>query len=135
MLGLAMVTPDPTVELFDRLGRRENDPSLERTRGIVRFDLATDAEILYWSVRIDRGEISVSRAHGDADCIVYTTKARFDRIATGEANAMTMLLRAEIVVHGDVGLLVILERFLPGPPGARGPQLAAGAGRGGEGRR
>ncbi|GIH20891.1 SCP2 sterol-binding domain-containing protein [Rugosimonospora africana] len=118
--------PDPTVELFDRLARRGHDPFLEQVRGTVRFDLATDAEILYWSVTIDRGNVRVSRDEGDADCIVHTTKARFDRVATGSANAMAMLLRAEMIVHGDVQLLVMLERLLPGPPGARGPQLALG---------
>lgn len=118
--------PDPTAELFDRLGSRGHDPFLERVRGTVRFDVATDTEILYWSVTIDRGTVRVTRDEGDADCIVHTTKARLDRVATGAANAMAMLLRAEIIVHGDVQLLVMLERVLPGPPGARGPQLAIG---------
>jgi hypothetical protein len=118
--------PDPTAELFDRLGRRGCDPLLEQARGTVRFDLASDTEILYWSVILDRGNVRVTRDEGDADCIVHTTKARFDKVATGAANAMAMLLRAEIIVHGDVQLLVVLERLLPGPPGARGPRMAVG---------
>jgi predicted lipid carrier protein YhbT len=120
--------PDPTVELFERLGRQGHEPLLDQVSGTVRFDLASNTEIQYWMVGIDRGSVRVSRTESDADCIVHTTKARFDRIATGEANALAMLLRAEIIVHGDVELLVVLERLLPGPPGARDPRPVAGAG-------
>ncbi|GAA5197730.1 hypothetical protein GCM10023322_69600 [Rugosimonospora acidiphila] len=119
--------PDPTVELFERLGRRAHDPMLEYVRGTVRFDLATDAEILYWLVTIDDGDLRVTREEADADCVVHSTKARFDRIAIGSESAMAMLLRAEVVAHGDIQLLVLLERLLPGPPGAKGPRLAKGA--------
>ena len=120
--------PDPTVELFDQLGRRGHDPLLEQVHGTVRFDLASNDGIRCWLVEIDDGTVKVSRDQRDADCVVLTTKVRFDRIATGRANAFAMLLRAEIVVHGDVQLLIVLERVLPGPPGARGPRQAVGIG-------
>jgi predicted lipid carrier protein YhbT len=120
--------PDPTVALFDWLGSRGHDPALEQIVGTIRFDLATDAEILHWMVRVEKGDVSVSRSDEDADCVVFTTKARLDEVAAGRANAMAMLLRAEVIVHGNIELLVALERLLPGPPGARGPRSPAGAG-------
>jgi predicted lipid carrier protein YhbT len=114
--------PDPTEELFNRLGNRGHDPLLEQIRGTVRFDLATDADTLYWLIEIDRGDVRISREQRDADCVINSTKARFDQIAAGRANAVAMMLRTDIVVHGDVQLLIVLERILPGPPGARGPR-------------
>ena len=114
--------PDPTAELFNRLGRRGHDELLEQIQGSVRFDLAGMTEIDYWLVTVDKGDLRVTQEERDADCVVHTTRARFDQLASGQANAMAMLLRAEIIVHGNVQLLVVMERLLPGPPGARGPR-------------
>jgi predicted lipid carrier protein YhbT len=116
---------DPTVELFDRLRRHGHEPLLEHVEGSVRFDLADESGVDHWTVTISRGDLSVTREDRDADCIVSSAKARFDRVATGEDNAIAMLLRAEIVATGDVELLVVLERLLPGPPGASDPVAAA----------
>jgi hypothetical protein len=35
---------------------------------------------------------------------------------------MSALLRGDITANGEVRLLVLLERLLPGPAGARGPR-------------
>jgi hypothetical protein len=120
--------PDPTVELFDRLGRRGHEPLLAHIEGTVRFDLAEASRISYWLVNISRGDVRVTRENRDADCVVHSTKAGFDRVATGEDNAIAMLLRAEITAQGDVQLLVLLERLLPGPPGASDPRSGTRSG-------
>ena len=115
---------DPTVEVFDRLARRGHEPLLDHVEGTVRFDLADESGTRCWLVTICRGDLRVTRENRDADCVVHCDKARFDRVATGEDNAVAMLLRAEIVAHGNVQLFVMLERLLPGPPGASDPMSA-----------
>lgn len=113
---------DPTVELFERLGRRGHVPTLEKVRGLVRFDIGLDRHFEHWLVAIDNGDISVSQEMRDADCIVQTDKGLFDQVATGRENAITALLRGAMQVNGRLDLLVLLERLLPGPPGARDPR-------------
>jgi len=116
----------PTVGLFERLGRHAHEPLLEHVTGTVRFDLADESgRVASWLVAIDGGDLCVTREYRDADCVVRGSKAGFDRLATGEDNAVAMLLRAEIVAEGNVLLLVLLERLLPGPPGAYDPVPAA----------
>jgi hypothetical protein len=116
---------DPTVGLFDQLGRRGHEPLLEHVEGTVRFDLVDGAGVDHWSVAICRGDLTVTRDDRDADCVVRCGRAGFDRVATGEDNAIAMLLRAELVAEGNVLLLVVLERLLPGPPGASDPLATA----------
>lgn len=120
---------DPTVGLFERLGRRGHEPLLEHVKGTVRFDLADESgEILRWLVTVNSGDLTVTQENRDADCVVRATKAGFDRVATGADNAIAMLLRAEISPQGSIQLLVMLERLLPGPPGASDPVSAARSG-------
>lgn len=106
--------PDVTAEFFESLRRRGPEPLLGNTRGSVRFDLTDSSE--RWLVTIDRGNLTVSRRGGKADCIVRASKKVFDRVAAGEQNAMTAMLRGEVVVEGDPTLLVRLQRLLPSPP-------------------
>jgi hypothetical protein len=120
---------DPTVGLFDRLGRRGHEPLLEHVEGTVRFDLVDESgEIRSWLVVINRGDLSVTREKRGAACVVRTSKTGFDRVAKGEDNAIAMLLRSEIIAQGNIQLLVLLERLLPGPPGASDPVSAARSG-------
>lgn len=120
---------DPTVGLFERLGRHAHEPLLEHVAGTVRFDLGDESgRVDSWLVAIDYGDLRVTREYRDADCVVRAAKAGFDRVATGEDNAVAMLLRAEIVAEGNVLLLVLLERLLPGPPGACDPVTFARSG-------
>jgi putative sterol carrier protein len=120
--------PDPTEELFDRLNRLEHEALLENVEGTLRFDISHEGQTNHWLVKIDKGDVDVSRQDGDADCMVFVDKALFDRIARGEANAISALMRAEMIAHGNIQLLIMLERLLPGPPGARGPRRLADAG-------
>ena len=106
--------PDFTAEFFESLRRRGPEPLLGNTRGSVRFDLTDSSE--RWLVTIDRGNLTVSRRGGKADCIVRARKKVLDRVAAGKQNAMTAMLRGEVVVEGDPTLLVRLQRLLPSPP-------------------
>jgi hypothetical protein len=113
---------DPTTQLFNRISRIGRVDSLADVEGRLRFDLNMGDRVEQWTIDVHYGQITVSRDGAEANCVVALDKGLLDRIATGHANAMSSLLRADIIVSGDVRLLVLLERLLPGPAGARGPR-------------
>ena len=113
---------DPTTQLFRRISRIGRVDSLADVEGLLRFDLNVGDRVEQWAIHVHYGQITVSRDGAEPDCVVSLDKELADRIATGQANAMSGLLRSDIMVSGDVRLLVLLERLLPGPTGARGPQ-------------
>jgi hypothetical protein len=42
-------------------------------------------------------------------------------VARGELNAMAAVLRGELVIEGDLQILMIVQRVFPGPPGTMHP--------------
>jgi hypothetical protein len=113
--------------LFEGIGRAGRVDALAEIDGTIRFDLSLGDGTDSWLLAVHSGQISVSHGGGDADCVVELDKELADRMASGQVNAMTALLRADMMVTGDVRLLVLLERLLPGPAGARGPRRATGS--------
>jgi hypothetical protein len=116
----AAVATDATSEFFGGLERRGYEPLLRTANGTVRFDLErADHRIDHWLVAVSAGEVSVSHSSRRADAVVKAEKAAFDTIASGEANAMAALLRGEVRADGDLELIMLLQRVLPGPPSSR----------------
>ena len=113
------MTVDPTVDFFAALKSRGQEPLLRKASGTLRFDIADGKRTERWFVELKKGDIAVSRRNARADCVVSTDRALFGRIASGEANALAALLREEVNVEGDINLLVLFQRLLPGPPRAR----------------
>ena len=107
--------------LFERISRAGRMDALTETDGTIRFDLNLGDRIDSWLLTVHGGHVSVAHRGGDADCVVELDKELADRMASGKANAMTALLRADMMVSGEVRLLVLLERLLPGPADAHGP--------------
>jgi hypothetical protein len=112
---------DPTAEFFAGLPERGNEPLLERTSGVLRFDLTKGKTTEHWLVTITKGTMAVSREDGPADCVVRTDKQLFDGIAQGEVNAMAALLRGAITITGldhphELEVLMLFHRLFPGPP-------------------
>ena len=114
--------PDPIAMLFERVSRSGRVDSLGEVSGTIRFDLHLGDRVDSWLLTVHGGQLAVSHDGGDADCVVDVDKDLANRMASGEANAMAALLRADMMVTGDVKLLVLLERLLPGPTGAHGPR-------------
>ncbi len=112
-------TPDATKKFFDALAERGHEPLLGRTSGTLRFDLAEGKRTESWYVTVKKGDITVSQATGDADAIVKCTRALFDDLATGEANAMAAFLHGTVAAVGDLGLVIQFDRLFPGPPRTR----------------
>jgi putative sterol carrier protein len=120
---------DPTDEFFDELGRRGEEPLLRKATGTLRFDLTGGKSETQWTVAMKKGDVSVSHANDEADCVVTTNRALFDKIVRGEKNAMAAVLRGEIGVVGDRELLVLFQRVFAGPAESVRRREAAVAGR------
>jgi putative sterol carrier protein len=120
---------DATAEFFDALAERQHEPLLEKATGTVRFDLKDRRKTDRWLVTVVKGDLKVSRQNLRADCVVTADKSLFDGIASGKTNAMAALLRGAMSVEGDVQLLVLFQRLLPGPSRSRRPRPKAASGR------
>ena len=102
---------EATPPLLETLGKRgSDDPLLAKARGTVRFDIVS------WLVRLDKGNIKVSRGAGTADTVFRASRDVFDDLGTGKENAFTARLRGAIDVEGDMRLAVLFQRLLPNPP-------------------
>jgi putative sterol carrier protein len=108
---------DATTTFFDGLAARGHEPALEKVSGTLRFDLRDGGRgTSRWLVTIRRGDVAVSRRNVEADCVVRADRALFDRIASGETNAMAAVLRGAVNLEGDRGLVLPFQRLFPGPP-------------------
>ncbi|RIV36616.1 SCP2 sterol-binding domain-containing protein [Micromonospora radicis] len=113
---------DATTRFFEDLDHRGYDPLLAKLSGTLRFDLHEGPQTMHWLVRIERGEIQVSRQDMEADTVIGTSPAMFEELVTGRENGLAALLRGDMTVTGDARLIVQLERIFPGPPYTEGPR-------------
>jgi putative sterol carrier protein len=115
----------PTEKFFDELARRGTEPLLHRANGIMRFDLENGNGkdgTQHWFITVNGGQISVSRQGDHADGACHMSRALFDRLVTGEQNAMAATLRGLVSVEGNPELFVLFQRLLPArPPAATVP--------------
>jgi len=119
---------DAIAQLFDRVSHLGRVDLLNEVTGSLRFDVAQDEQVVdQWTILAHNGQLSVEHRGGDADCVVSLDRQLLAGMAGGQANAMTALLRGDMMVTGDVQLLVLLERLLPGPAAARGPRRTSGS--------
>ena len=107
--------PDATAAFFEDLSKRGLEPLLGKTKATIRFDIADDGRTDHWLLGIDNGVLDVSRSSGDADCIISAEKAAFDKVASGQTNAMASFLRGALAVDGDPRLIVRVQRLFPAP--------------------
>ena len=110
---------------FAGLSERGDSPHLRKAVGSVRFEIVDGRRTRRWLVTFDRGQIAVepARADAEADCLVRATRPVFEGLAAGRLNAVTALLRGDLVADGDPRLLVRLQRLFPG---SRRPRRGAG---------
>jgi putative sterol carrier protein len=116
----------PTEEYFAEFSRRGHERLLEKASGTVRFEIVHGLCTEHWYVRVDNGDVTVSRENIPADGVVRVSRELFDRAACGEANLMAALMRGEVSAEGKVPLLLMFERLLPGPQNPREHRMATG---------
>jgi putative sterol carrier protein len=102
-------------ELFVGLGEAGHVPLLKQASGTMLFELLGGQRIERWRVIVERGQVSVARGNGPADCVLRADRKLFARMAAGRVNAFAAVLRGEVTVEGDPRLLVLFQRLLPGP--------------------
>jgi putative sterol carrier protein len=112
---------------FNELARHGHEVLLEKVvSGTVRFDLARGGRIERWHVAVEKGDVKVSRRNAAAECVVRMDAELFERIVSGEQNAMAAFIRGEVKIEGDLDLLMLFQRLFPGPPHTRDQVPAAG---------
>jgi putative sterol carrier protein len=104
-----------TEAFFDGLASRRHEPLLEKVSGSLRFDLDNGRGVDQWFVTIQEGDITVERKGDEPNTIFYASASVFEKLASGEMNAMAALLRGEASALGDLELAVLMQRLLPGP--------------------
>jgi predicted lipid carrier protein YhbT len=113
---------EPTVRFFNDLAARGERMLPETYNGTLRFDLADRESTDHWYVSMHHGNVTVSREIAMADCVIHANRELFDRMATGEEKWGPLLFRGAYIVEGEVRLLTMFRRLLPGPPGAHHPR-------------
>ena len=103
-----------TDEFFDGLRRRGHEPLLQKATGTMRFDVTDQGKTARWTVAVVKGDISVSRGNGEADCVLRADKQVFEGMVSGEINPMAAVLRGTVDVTGDLELIVLFQRLFPG---------------------
>ena len=106
-----------TVAFLEGLGSRGQEPLLGRTRATIRFDIADTMGVDPWLVRIQDGRIEVTHAGGEADCVLTADVATFDKVTSGQTNALSATLRGALEITGDPRVLVHVQRLFPAPVG------------------
>src|SRR5262245_43433871 len=104
-----------TTEFFEGLRERGHEPMLAKISGSVRFDVTNGKRTERWLVSVDKGDIAVSHKNAAADCVVQGPRDVFDRITSGQMNAMAAILRGAVSLQGDTILAVLFQRLLPAP--------------------
>lgn len=104
-----------TTAFFRVLGERGHEPLLEKVTGTLRFDLVQGERTDHHFVTVHKGDVTVSDANTEADCVVRTDASVFDCMVRGEQNAMAAALRGALVLRGDVALLLSFQRLFSGP--------------------
>jgi putative sterol carrier protein len=111
-----------TEEFFSEISRHGSERLAAKTNGTIRFDLTDDHGVAHWLIAIDRGNIEVRRDERDADVVLRTTTAIFDRMVQGEVKPLSAWLRNDITSEGEFRFIILLERLFATPRGARHPR-------------
>jgi putative sterol carrier protein len=114
-------------EFFDELKRRGHEPLLRNATGTLRFDVVDGKRTARWFLTVKKGDLTVSRQGSGADCIVRGDKALVEGIWAGDVNAFAAVLRGEIDVEGDLEMMVLFQRLLPGPAASQRASELAGS--------
>jgi hypothetical protein len=114
--------PDVIEEFFSELGSQGSVASLARASGSVCFELDNAGSTDPWTVKVNKGDVTVEHKATSADCVIHADTETFARVVTGEMNAMAAMLRGTISgeYRQNPELIVLIQRIFPGRSGDRG---------------
>jgi putative sterol carrier protein len=64
-----------------------------------------------WTVKVDDGKVSVSEGGDDADAVITTSEATFEKIVSGEQNPTSAYMTGKLKVKGDMGAAMKLQKL------------------------
>ena len=113
---------DPVAAFFAGLAEPGYFATFQGQSASLRFDITdgTDIDIDRWHVRVSDGRVDVDRKRSPADAVVKIDRPHFAAMATGQLNAQAAILRGLLHCEGSMAALMMFQRCLPGPPGAKG---------------
>jgi predicted lipid carrier protein YhbT len=111
---------DPVSQFFGMLARPGHLTTFEGESATLRFDVTDGGRFERWHLAVEDGDVTVSRRNSAADASVRIRRPDAEALVTGRLNAQAALLRGLIAVEGDIGVLMMFQRCLPGPPGSKG---------------
>ena len=99
---------------------------LKKTNGTIRFDLEHDHEIDHWLVAISKGDVQVSREKRDADSVIRSDNAFFDRMVRRRGQTVAgVAAERDHERRRNFGSSSCWSGSFAPPPGARHPRVFA----------
>jgi putative sterol carrier protein len=95
-------------EFFDALPSKV-DPA--KTAGMNNSFLFDIEGVGKWKVEVNDGKVRVSEGGEDADAVISTSEATFDKIASGEQNPTSAYMTGKLKVKGDMGAAMKLQKL------------------------
>ena len=95
-------------EFFDSL---EGRADASRTAGMTNSYLFDIEGAGKWTVRVDDGKVTVQEGGEDADAVITTSEATFEKIVSGEQNPTSAYMTGKLKVKGDMGAAMKLQKL------------------------
>jgi len=95
-------------EFFDSLETRAD---ASRTAGMTNSYLFDIEGAGRWTVNVDDGTVSVSEGGEDAEAVITTSEATFEKIVSGEQNPTSAYMTGKLKVKGDMGAAMKLQKL------------------------
>ena len=64
-----------------------------------------------WRVEVDDGKVTVAEGGGDADAVISTSAATFEKIIAGDQNPTSAYMTGKLKVKGDMGAALKLQKL------------------------
>jgi putative sterol carrier protein len=97
-----------TKEFFDSLETRAD---ASRTAGMTNSYLFDIEGAGKWTVHVADGKISVTEGGEEADAVITTSEATFEKIVSGEQNPTSAYMTGKLKVKGDMGAAMKLQKL------------------------
>jgi putative sterol carrier protein len=95
-------------DFFDSL---ESRADASRTAGMTNSYLFDIEGAGKWTVNVDDGKVSVTEGGEDADAVITTSEATFEKIVSGEQNPTSAYMTGKLKVKGDMGAAMKLQKL------------------------
>jgi hypothetical protein len=99
--------------------------AIRHARGTLRIDVVDDGVTEQRFVTMHDGNVTVTESDAPADAILCGERELMNAVLSGSKDAMTAVLRGDMIAEGDLVLLAMFQRLVPGAPGAVAPSTSS----------